>query len=205
MLDMNKQKNRGTFIVLYGNNNVGKTTQAKLLVEWLKEQGKEVRYIKYPIYDLQPTGPMLNAYLREGNPHNLSAREAQLLYAMNRSQYEDEVRELLAHGITVVAEDYTGTGIAWGISGGVDKEFLLEINQHLLKEEVALFLEGERFLVGKEEKHVHEQDDKRVEEMHRVFDELASEFSWIRVSAVGSIEEVHDRVVAALQNLDILT
>ena len=56
---------KGKFIVIYGNNNSGKTTQAKLLVEKIKEQGLQVRYIKYPMYDLRPTGILINEYLRE--------------------------------------------------------------------------------------------------------------------------------------------
>ena len=47
---MSGKNKKGKFIVLYGNNNVGKSTQAKLLVEKLKEKGENVRYFKYPIY-----------------------------------------------------------------------------------------------------------------------------------------------------------
>ena len=41
---------RGKFIVLYGINNLGKTTQAKFLVEKLQSQGLRAEYVKYPIY-----------------------------------------------------------------------------------------------------------------------------------------------------------
>ena len=199
---MESEKNKGKFIVLYGNNNVGKSTQAKLLVEWFKQQGKAVYYLKYPIYDLAPSGYMVTAYLREDNPYNLSPREIQIIYALNRTQYEKELIQLLEDGVTVIAEDYTGTGIAWGISGGVEKKFLIEVNQHLLKEDTSLFLEGKRHLVGKEDKHVHEQDDERMEKMNQIFDELAEEFNWTRISARGSIEEVHERLRKSIGDID---
>ena len=42
----------GKFIVIYGVNNLGKTTQANMLVQKLKASGLKAEYLKYPIYDL---------------------------------------------------------------------------------------------------------------------------------------------------------
>ena len=108
----------GKLIVLYGINNLGKSTQAKKLVERMNAEGYRAQYLKYPIYDLTPSGTMLNAYLREGNPHQLSPREAQLIYVLNRTQTEPVIKKKLKEGIHIVAEDYIGTGLAWGIGGG---------------------------------------------------------------------------------------
>jgi len=121
----------GKLIVLYGINNIGKSTQAKLLVEKLKQAGKDASYIKYPIYDLSPSGIMINEYLRQGNPWQLSAREAQILYSLNRYQYQAELVERLNANEWIVAEDYTGTGMAWGSGAGVDLAFLEKVNQGL--------------------------------------------------------------------------
>ena len=120
----------GKLIVLYGINNLGKTTQAEKLVQRLKDEGKNAHYLKYPLYDLEPTGPLINDYLRKGNPYDLTAREFQLLQVMNRTQYDAELRKRLADGQWIVAEDYVGTGIAWGIGGGVDRELLEHLNRH---------------------------------------------------------------------------
>ena len=57
---------RGKFIVIYGANNLGKTVQANLLIDSLRNIDKNAHYLKYPIYDLEPTGPRINAALREG-------------------------------------------------------------------------------------------------------------------------------------------
>ncbi len=185
---------KGKFVVIYGNNNIGKTTQAKLLIERMKRENYPVRYIKYPIYDLAPTGPMINDYLREGNFYDLSAREAQTLYAMNRTQFEPTLKSWLDEGVSVVAEDYIGTSLGWGTGSGVKKEYLLEVNSHLLKEDTVLFMDGDRFLVSKEKKHIHEQDDELTDRVGDIFRELADEFKWNKINAVGSIEEVHKRM-----------
>lgn len=70
---------RGIFIAFYGINNLGKTLQAKKLAETMQKKGFNVRYIKYAIYELKPSGMILNNYLRKGNQHKLSAREFQLI------------------------------------------------------------------------------------------------------------------------------
>ncbi len=65
---------KGKLIVFYGINNLGKSTQAELLVERIKQEGKKAQHIKYPIYELEPTGSMINRYLRQNNSDNLNHR-----------------------------------------------------------------------------------------------------------------------------------
>ena len=98
----------GKFIVIYGINNLGKTTQANLLVDRMVREGKDALYLKYALYDLSPSGPIINNYLRpvEGrprNPHNLSPREFHILQALNRTQYDEEVRCRLQSSQHIVA------------------------------------------------------------------------------------------------------
>ena len=124
------------FIVLYGINNLGKSTQAKLLVEKLNFAGRTAKYLKYPVYDLEPSGKMLHDYLRGENPFKLTPREAQLVYAFNRGQYEPTLKANLEAGTDIVAEDYWGTGVAWGMGAGVNKKFLLELNSEFLREDL---------------------------------------------------------------------
>lgn len=184
----------GKFIVIYGVNNLGKTTQAKFLVEKLNTEGRKVKYLKYPIYDLPPSGPRLNKYLRGGNPEKLDARAAQILYAENRAQYEPTLLSDLNAGHDIVAEDYWGTGVAWGMGAGVDKQFLLDLNRKFRREDLAILLVGERFASGKEEGHLHETDEKFMSKVEKVHRELAKEFGWKIVDASGSIEEVNERI-----------
>jgi dUTP pyrophosphatase len=201
---------RGKFIVLYGINNLGKTTQAKLLVEKLQSQGLRSEYVKYPIYELQPSGVLLNNYLRGGNIYRLAAREAQILYALNRTQFEPVIREKLNQGISIVAEDYTGTGLAWGMGAGVDEQFLKYINSHLLKEDVAILMDGQRFSQAIEKNHEHETNDELTNRVRLMHLKLAEEFDWPTVNANQSIENVQKDIYKHVQtklsiNADTLT
>ena len=185
---------KGKFIVFYGINNLGKTTQVKKLVERLNNEGNISEYLKYAIYDLEPSGPILNDYLRQGNPFNLSAREFQIFQSLNRTQHEPELIKKLENGIMVVAEDYVGTGIAWGMGAGVEKEFLQKINSHLLKEDLVILFDGGRFTSGIESDHKHETNDELTERVRRIHLDLAKEYGWKIINANQGIDEVHNQV-----------
>ncbi len=191
LLAMNQ---KSLFIVLYGINNLGKTTQAKRLVEQLNKEGHPAQYLKYPIYDLEPSGPLINAYLRGGNPYALSPREAQLLYVLNRTQAEPAIKKKLKEGISVVAEDYIGTGLAWGIGAGVDETFMKKINTHLVREDISFLFEGTRYTDATEGTHKHETDDALLQTVQDVHKKLGGEYEWISVDANQTLETIHSFV-----------
>ncbi|NOQ67823.1 hypothetical protein GQ568_00085, partial [Patescibacteria group bacterium] len=142
---MRKNKLKGKFIVLYGVNNLGKTTQAKMLVDYLNKKNIKAEYLKYPIYDLKPAGKLINEYLRAGNPNSFSPRELQLLHYTDRVAFEPILKNKLNDGINIIAEDYFGTAVAWGAGAGVDREILEYLYSFIYKEDLAILFDGERF------------------------------------------------------------
>lgn len=178
---------KGAFITIYGINNIGKTTQAKILARNLKKRGLKVKLVKFPRYDLKPTGPFINSVLRGPNGQKISEDELQLWFILNRYQAQKELRDLLKQGYVIIAEDYTGTGIAWGMAKGCDEKWLTEANKYLLKEDLALFLQGKRHEFAKEKIHVHEQNDELIKKSDKSHLYLASKYKWRKVNAAGSI------------------
>jgi len=197
---MNKIK-RGKLITILGINNVGKSTQAELLKNRIWESGDRrlPTSVKYPFYDLEPIGPMLNDYLRHGNPLNLTSREFQTLQAFHRLQVEPIIVNTLETGVHVIAEDYLGTGIAWGLGSGVDEEYLYKINSKLLIEDLTILLNGDRFLEAREGGHTHESDNVLTEKVRRIHLELARDCGWSVVNANNNIEEVHENIWRIVQ------
>lgn len=193
--EKDKKNSKGVFIVLYGMNNLGKTTVIKGLVEDLKSKEKDVVYLKYPIYDLEPTGPRINRYLRGGNPENLNSYTIQEFYTQNRRDFEPELNSMLNNGKWIVAEDYLGTGIAWGMIGGASLERMEQINQGLRVSDLAILLDGERFLTGREEGHIHEGDLECWERGRQIHLDLANRYSWKIVNANQTREQVLKDVV----------
>ncbi len=182
------------FIVLYGINNLGKTTQARLLVERLRREGFAAEYLKYPIYGLTPTGPALNDILRSGNPQRMSEVALQALYAQNRRDYQPVLERKLASGMVVVAEDYTGTGIAWGLAKGAPRETLERMNADLRREDVGIWLDGERFLTGREDRHLHESSPELISRCRQTHRTLAERYGWLPVNANQSVPHVADDI-----------
>lgn len=191
---------RGFFITLYGVNNIGKSTQAKLLMSSLQKHGYKAVFLKYPIYDLEPTGPQLNKILREEGEQKLTELELQMLFTQNRKDYEDQLRKLLDEGNIVVAEDYTGTGIAWGVAKGVTLSAMELLNDKLLKEDLSILCVGPRHLSAREATHIHETDDELVKKVDAELLMLAKRYGWKTFVMKKRIQETADALWELVSN-----
>ena len=176
-------------ITLYGINNIGKSTQALRLVERLKAEGFDAVYVKFPVYDVEPTGVYLNQFLRSGGAQEISEEELQMWFAMNRFQFEPTLREWLKDGKVVVAEDYTGTGIAWGMVKGASKEWLESLNRPLIKEDLAVLVDGERFVHATEEGHIHETNEEFMKLARQIHLELGEAYGWVKIPVQPTKDE----------------
>jgi len=191
---------KGRFIVLYASNNLGKSKQLDLLEEVWKEMGRPYERIKYPRYDSE-FGAIINKEIRGPVEErlNLTDEELQMLYAEDRRYFQTTLMEILKEK-DVLAEDYTGTGLAWGLTKGVSREKLDIYNFGLLEPDLAILLDGERFGGGIERGHRFEgagqETWERNREIHR---HLASELGWEVVEANGAPEKVHERVLRVIR------
>ena len=191
---------RGVFIVIYGVNNIGKSTQAKRLAEYLKGHGFKAEYLKYPIYD-SPTGIQISEILRSGKKQKLIEEEFQTLYYQNRKDYEPKLRQKLAEGMVIIAEDYIGTGLAWGSAKGADYEALKRQNSDLLREDLSILMDGERFVKGMEEKHIHERDAELMAKVRERHLAIGKELGWKKVDANRHEETVFNDLLALIKPL----
>lgn len=187
---------KGKLIVIYGANNLGKSLQTELLVNDLQQRNIPVKRVKYPLYTLAPTGPLINAILRGGK--KLPEDEVQKLYVQNRKDYEPDLKKDLRKGIWVIAEDYIGTGIVWGMARGLQLEFLEKINQGLHPEDVAFVFYGKRFYSGKETNHRNETDDQLWQKANDLHLQLADRYGWIKILANREPEKIHEEILRVL-------
>ena len=108
----------GLFIVFEGGDAVGKTTQMRMLVPWLRERGVD------PVVTRQPGGTSLGRKLRKlllGPDHpELVSRAEALIYAADKAQHvEALIRPALAEGRVVVCDRYVDSMIAYQGAGRV--------------------------------------------------------------------------------------
>lgn len=179
---------KGKLITIYGINNIGKSTQTDLLVKKLCEHGYKALSLKYPLYNLQPTGSKLNRILRSKNGQAIDEKELQTLFWQNRKDYETTLRQLLADGNIVIAEDYTGTGIAWGMAKGLRRSWLENLNKNLLIEDFAFLLRGKRNLKAQEQHHIHENNHGLIKKVDHILFQLSKNYGWKIIQAQANID-----------------
>jgi dTMP kinase len=185
---------------LYGINNIGKTTQSDLLANFLEEKGLDVEQIKLPDYALEPSGPKLYSLLRLGK-QEISEKELQLLFIENLKQLQPVIQKLLDKGVYVIFEDYYASTLAWGSAKGLDLEWLKNETSFAIKEDLAILLDGKRFVFAKEQGHIHEQNDAVMEKARKQFLGLAKEFGWKIIRANQDKEKVRQQIVEEVKKI----
>lgn len=195
-----RRTDKGILIVLYGGHNRGKSIQAEELIKALKKMNHKVRYIKYPVYDLFPTGPRINDYMRQGNSRNIEPKYIQILCVRNMINAQKElVIPSLRNGEIVLAEDYMATTLAYAMATGLDSDFittLRELQRPIVHPDFAFIFKGKRFKEAMEKNHAHESVDEIAEKAHENLLVLADEFNMIPVKSDEAIPLVTGEILS---------
>ena len=107
---------RGLLLALEGGEGVGKSTQARLLAIWLREQGFDVVATNEP--GATKVGMRLRALLLDNTHAGLSPRAETLMYAADRAEHVAAViRPALERGSIVVTDRYVDSSLAYQGAG----------------------------------------------------------------------------------------
>ncbi|WP_028046129.1 dTMP kinase [Cellulomonas sp. URHE0023] len=104
----------GLFVSFEGGDGAGKSTQARLLGDWLRGLGREV------VLTREPGGTELGVELRNAVLHgdHVDARTEALIYATDRAHHVASlVRPALERGAVVVTDRYLDSSVAYQGSG----------------------------------------------------------------------------------------
>jgi len=103
---------RGLLIAFEGGEGAGKTTQARLLAIWLREQGYDVIATHEP--GATKVGMRLRALLLDTAHTGMSARAETLMYAADRAEHVDTViGPALRRGAVVVTDRFVDSSLAY--------------------------------------------------------------------------------------------
>jgi dTMP kinase len=103
---------RGMLIAFEGGEGAGKTTQARLLAIWLREQGYDVVATQEP--GATKVGMRLRALLLDTAHTGMSPRAETLMYAADRAEHvESVIIPALDRGTVVVTDRYIDSSIAY--------------------------------------------------------------------------------------------
>jgi dTMP kinase len=109
---------KGLFISFEGGEGAGKSTQTKLLKEWLEKQGETVVLTREP--GGTTLGNQIRQILLDNNTGVISPRAEALMYAADRAHHVfSVVRPALDRGDVVITDRYIDSSIAYQGAGRV--------------------------------------------------------------------------------------
>ncbi len=120
---------RGVFVVLEGPDGSGKSRQARLLAERLRERGLTVTLSREP--GGTDLGEQVRHIVNDPGPTPRGPKSDVMLYTAARAQHVDEVIEpALQRGEVVVCDRYYTSTLAYqGYGSGMDRELLKRIQE----------------------------------------------------------------------------
>ena len=218
----------GKLIVIEGTDCSGKETQAKLLIEHLKERGMQVEIFSFPNYD-SPTGKIIggpflgkaticDGWFKEGAVE-VEPKVAALYYAADRRYNLPKIEEKLNRGISLILDRYVYSNMAH--QAGKIEDMNERMNMYawldilefklleLPKPDIALFLHmpsefAKQLKQSRDEVPDQlESDEDYLKKAENAYIELASVYKWKTIECVENdqiktIEEIGKEVLQAV-------
>ena len=202
------KQGRYQFVVIEGLDGSGKSTQIERLLAYLGQVGISCRYLHFPRTEQGFYGDLIARFLRGdlGPLESVNPYLVALIYAGDRNDARELIASWLAEGMTVVADRYVVSNIAFQcakLETANEREALrdwileFEYGYHQIpRPDVNIFLDvpfhftreklkGERrgedrdYLNGKED--IHEQDLDFQQKVRQVYLELSGAEPTLRV------------------------
>ncbi len=192
---------RGRFVVLEGGDGSGKSTQARLLADWLRAQGVTV------IETFEPGAGAVGAVLRDvllHGPAPVTPVTEALLMAADRAQHvATEIEPALARGDWVVCDRYVPSSLVYqGVVRGLGVDIVEQLSAVAtggLAPDVVVLLDVSDAVADARRNHESRADESdRLERegtafhasVRAAYRALAPERDWIVVDADDGVDTV---------------
>jgi dTMP kinase len=159
------------FITFEGPDGSGKTTQSKLIFEYLKGQGKDVVWTREP--GDSSIGQKIRELLLEDEQVRLDKHTELLLFCADRAQHVAEViKPALAAGKIVVCDRYIDSTSAYQSGGrGFSEKMIEQLNEYStngLKPDLTILIDIPSDIgLGRATKETADKFEKEALEFHR--------------------------------------
>ncbi len=206
-------KKRGLFIVIEGVDGSGKSTQAKLLAEFLRERGRTVHHTA------EPTETGLGGMVRDGlgGEHPRTREELAAMFMADRVSHnvspKNGIIMHLEQGTDVVCDRYYYSSLAYqGVDGAIDWVADMNLNSPVItKPDICIFLDmdpekcHEHIRAGRTHFEIYEENAAMITETRRrygiVFDMLKDRDNIVIIDSVGTPQEVFEKIKPEIEKL----
>ena len=200
------------YIVIEGQDGTGKSTQAHLLTEHFKNQGREVIVMDEPDGDLPQAHDLHDMILTRG--YSLEPLTNVLLFTASRVELWKKLAEpvLKKGGVVISARNYWSTLAYQGYGEGVSRSKIIKITKDLLPEKyftpdfgfiltvsdkIRLERQGER---GKNLETFEKKPNTFQEKVNSAYPKIAKNFNLKLIDASKSIEEIKEEILSIIDN-----
>jgi len=186
---------KGILIAIEGIDAAGKRTQTSILRAWLGSNGMTTHALSFPAYETT-IGKEIRRFLDGSVDYPQQVRA--MLYAANRWEKKAEIEAMLAKTDVTIVDRYSGSNLAYGVSNGLDLEWLLHLEEGLPEPDLVILLDASPTkLVPRrgDRKDSYERNIGLQEKAREVYLKLAKRFGWSVVDANVGIEETSQALI----------
>ena len=188
---------RGHLIAFEGLDQSGKQTQAELLRDFLKEQGRKSRLVSFPDYGTSIGEEIARAL---SNERDYGPDVMQLLYVANRYEKKPDLDRWIEGGLVLVSDRYTASSVAYGEALGLDPAWLTDMQKFLPPAVLTILLDIAPDTAVKRksvDRDRYERDLAMQARVRESYHRQAREQGWVVLDGERTRDAIHADVVEA--------
>lgn len=193
--------NKGKIIVIEGTDKAGKGTQSRLLVNALTFSGKICKMMEFPDYTT-PVGQEIRSFLDGRRSYAIEVKH--MLLSANRWEKRKEIESTIEEGTIIIMNRYYQSNLVYGVSHGLDLNWLLNLDRGLPKEDAVIVLEVNPDISYRrvpKERDTFEIDQKLLTEVNKNYRKLAKRFNWKLINGEKFSEEIHKEIMDIVRKI----
>lgn len=193
--------NKGKIIVIEGTDKAGKGTQSRLLVNALTFSGKICKMMEFPDYTT-PVGQEIRSFLDGRRSYAIEVKH--MLLSANRWEKRKEIESTIEEGTIIIMNRYYQSNLVYGVSHGLDLNWLLNLDRGLPKEDAVIVLEVNPDISYRrvpKERDTFEIDQKLLTEVDKNYRKLAKRFNWKLINGEKFSEEIHKEIMDIVRKI----
>jgi dTMP kinase len=178
-------------------DKAGKGTQCKLLNEYLNKNGKKSGF-RFPDYTTT-LGKEIRKFLNGKNNFPLEVQH--MLLSANRWE-KRTILNILNTGTTIIMDRYYQSNLVYGLSNGLDLDWLANLDKGLPKEDLVIILEITSDTSNKRvinHRDIFEKNNSLLIKVKKNYQKLGQIYGWYIIDGERSIKDVHQNICNLLR------